>query len=130
MSGGAAASARLRRLQQLERIADLHAQTARRRLAEAQGAEAAIRQSLGRLEARRAGVLHGDPASDPAMARATAAWLRWTEQERRRLLTNQAARRAESLEVRDAAARVIARHLACRRLWERESARIAAARRD
>lgn len=122
------AARRLGQLQRLERMAELQARAARQRLAEAQRAEGEVRASLGRLEARRAGYLGAKPAADPTLARATAAWLRWAEQDRRRLLTEQAARRAETLTVRQESARVIARHAALERLLARETEARARAR--
>jgi hypothetical protein len=111
---------RRERLRRLERAADLRARAARPQLAEAQRAEAEIRVALGRLEVRRAAVLAGAPAADAATARATAAWLRWVERERRRLLTEQAARRAVYQTLRQESMRPVARHAAIARLRARD----------
>ncbi len=94
---------------------------ARHRLAKARGAEAETRAELGRLEARRAAALGSAPAKDPLAAQARAAFLRWTERERRRLLTRQAACRAEAQTIRQENARIIARHAVLARLLESES---------
>ncbi len=114
------AARRKAQLERLERLADLQARAARQRLAAAQRAEAETRQSLGRLEGGRLAALAAGPADGPAGARAAAAWLRWAERERRRLLTEQAARRAETLTVRQDSARLIARHSVLERLLSRE----------
>jgi len=102
-------------------MADLQAMAARHRLAEARRAEAETRGELGRLEARRAAALGTGPAADTLSAQATAAFLRWTERERRRLLTRQAARRAEAQTIRQENARILARHAVLARLLQIES---------
>lgn len=113
------ATRRLHQVQRLERMAGLQAQAARLRLASAQRAEAETRSVAGRLEARRAAALGAGAAPDSAAAMTTAAWLRWAEQERRRLMTEQAARRAQTLTIRQQNAHLIARHAVLERLLER-----------
>lgn len=108
------------RLRKLERIADIVAFEKRAALARAQADEARIARSVAELDGQKHRTLQAMSADGeslgPAGLTASAQWLRWAEQERRRHMIALASAGAKRAEIQKVAARSIARHSTLARL--------------
>lgn len=107
------------KLTRLVDLADVAAMSQRMRLAEAQSRETRAQGALDALEERRKTALATLGAPDALGTvglRASAHWMRWAEEEKRRHQIALAAARAHKEQIRKEAAQSIARHGALKKM--------------
>ena len=107
------------KIARLAEVSALLADASRIRAARALRDDSRHAKTVDELDARRATAISQIDAvgvPDPAFAASTAAWLRWSEEERRRLMIQQASLRARAQTMQREAARAIARRDVLERL--------------